>query len=554
MALRLRIVSSMEKLLPGQDGSILPAFSGTGMFADESLSFQVLLKKEGGKAAKARMELKSSLTDCLRMREVCYVPVRTPSWPGADENYLDLRPGLFPDLLGEMPDGEVALPATGEWVSVLVTAEPMGRFDAGHYTLTVKAEAAGETATGKVELEILPRTLPAQTLLHTEWFHGDCLADHYGCPVFSRRWWDIAERYIAAAARMGINVLFTPIHTPPLDTAVGKERPTVQLVGVTRDRGVWEFDFSLLDRWLALARKYDFRGLEISHFFTQWGAEATPKILVRENGEEKRLFGWDVPAEDPLYWSYLEALLPKLVARCEEGGFPRSCQYYHLSDEPHASHLERYARLSRSLRPLLGGARHMDALSDIEFYRSGSVEIPVAALNHAGPFMEAGVKPLWVYYCCGQYVDVPNRFIAMPGARTRIQGFLFWKYRVEGLLQWGFNFYYSQDSLFPVDPFAVTDGLAFPAGDPFIVYPGPDGPLESLRYVHMREALQDMRAMQALEELAGRPAAESILGEMFPDMTMTCYPCRGEELLGLRDRIHQKMKAYFLETKKEATS
>lgn len=552
MALRMHIVSSMEKLLPGQDGGALPVFSGAGMFADESLSFQLLLRKEGGKAASAGLRLLSPLAACVRLRQVYCVPVHTPSWPDAGGNYLDLRPGLYPDLLREMPDWEVALPATGEWVSVLVTVEPMGCFSAGSYTLTVEAAAAGETVSGSVELELLPWKLPEQTLLHTEWLHGDCLADLYGCPVFSSRWWEVAELYIASAARMGINVLFTPIHTPPLDTAVGKERPTVQLVGVSRENGVWDFDFSLLDRWLALARKYGFKGLEMSHFFTQWGADATPKVIVLEDGAEKRLFGWDVSSEDPLYWSYLEALLPRLLARCEADGFPRDCQYYHLSDEPHADHLEKYARLSRRLRPLLEGARHMDALSDMDFYRSGAVEVPVAALNHAAPFMEAGVRPLWVYYCCGQYVDVPNRFIAMPGARTRVQGFLFWKYRVEGLLQWGFNFYYSQDSLFPVDPFSVTDALAFPAGDPFIVYPGPDGPLESLRYVHMREAMQDMRAMQALEALEGREAGETLLRACCPDMTMTCYPCRGELLLGLRDRIHQKMKVHLPQTKKEA--
>ena len=52
-----------------------------------------------------------------------------------------------------------------------------------------------------------------------------------------------------------------------------------------------------------------------------------------------------------------------------------------------------------------------------------------------------------------------------------------------------------------LDPYFCTDcGDAFPAGDPYLVYPGPGGlPEESIRLMSTCEALFDLRALQLLE-------------------------------------------------------
>jgi len=50
-----------------------------------------------------------------------------------------------------------------------------------------------------------------------------------------------------------------------------------------------------------------------------------------------------------------------------------------------------------------------------------------------------------------------------------------------------------------VDPFTVQDGDAFSSGwaygDPFVVYPGPSGPLDSIRWEVFAEALNDYRLL-----------------------------------------------------------
>ena len=88
-------------------------------------------------------------------------------------------------------------------------------------------------------------------------------------------------------------------------------------------------------------------------------------------------------------------------------------------------------------------------------------------------------------------------------------GAMLFKYNIEGFLQWGFNFYNSHLSLETVDPYATsTAGGWVPGGDPYVVYPGKDGnALPSLRLEVFREALQDLRALEALTEKMQKSSA-----------------------------------------------
>jgi hypothetical protein len=118
-------------------------------------------------------------------------------------------------------------------------------------------------------------------------------------------------------------------------------------------------------------------------------------------------------------------------------------------------------------------------------------------------------------------------------------GLLLYKYDLEGFLHWGYNFWYSQYSIKQIDPFRVTDsGLAFPAGDPFLVYPGPDGPFDSIRHEVCFDAVQDLRALRALENVIGREKTLDII-ERDGILSMTEYPRSPEWLLETREIINQ---------------
>ena len=300
------------------------------------------------------------------------------------------------------------------------------------------------------------------------------------------------------------------------------------------------FDFSALERWTALCQKSGIQYLEIAHLFTQWGAYATPKIMACVDGEMKRIFGWDVPADSPAYREFLESFLPALKTSLGEMGYDREHVYFHISDEPSEEHMDSYLAAKRQVLDLLEGYPVIDALSSFSFYQKGIVKQPVPANDHIQPFLDARVPGLWVYYCCCQGVDVPNRFYAMPSQRNRIMGVLMYLHRIEGFLHWGYNFYYTQFSRRLADPYRMTHAdYAFPSGDAYLVYPGEGGmPLTSIRAEVQSEGLADIRILDTLEQKKGRQEAEKIIyGEEKGGFTFRNYPHSAEYLLSLREKL-----------------
>ena len=135
-------------------------------------------------------------------------------------------------------------------------------------------------------------------------------------------------------------------------------------------------------------------------------------------------------------------------------------------------------------------------------------------------------------------------YIAMPSARNRILGVQLFKYKIEGFLQWGFNFYNAQYSDHPINPYLCTDGDGFvPAGDTFQVYPGADGaPEESIRMAVTRDALQDLRAFEMLAELESHAYVVSLMEEKLEQsITFDQYPHSAEYLQQLRSKVNAEV-------------
>lgn len=130
----------------------------------------------------------------------------------------------------------------------------------------------------------------------------------------------------------------------------------------------------------------------------------------------------------------------------------------------------------------------------------------------------------------------------MPSYRNRVLGLQLYKYRIRGFLQWGYNFWNSWHSRYPIDPYRVTDGAgAFPGGDAFSVYPGPGGePVCSLRLKVFLHGLQDLRALGLLESLVGRAQTEALIPE-YDALRFDAYPRDAGYYLDLREKINRKV-------------
>lgn len=501
-----KLVSSLEKIFTDTDMKDLDSLTSTTALRGERLSFQVVYQATGPVEyrKKTALSLDGALAEFATIREVGFVTVLRPiDLRRHDDGYLRKTPGIYPDVLrpvhyGGMVVGRYECPSA-LWVEVDIPKDCA----VGKSTLTVSllTEGEAEARTLSLTVDVIGATLPDESIYYTEWFHCDCLASYYDVKVWSAKHWRIVENYARVAVKNGINMLLTPVFTPPLDTAVGGERPTNQLVGVSLDNGEYTFDFKLLDKWIKMCNRVGVKYFEIAHFFTQWGAAHAPKIMATVDGEYKKLFGWETDATSDEYAGFLRAFIPALLSHLRKSGDDKRC-FFHISDEPHVDQLDSYLAAKNIVAPLLEGYPIMDALSNYDFHARGVVDLAIPASDHIEPFIEHGVAPLWTYYCCGQCVGVSNRLIAMPSWRNRSIGLQMYKYDIKGFLQWGYNFYYNCHSGDLINPYAEQDGdYWIPAGDGFSVYPAQDGEaLESLRIIVFNEALQDLKALRLLEK------------------------------------------------------
>lgn len=545
MKITMQWISALEKVFPTGTPRPYPPCAMT-FFQNETFSLQLAYR--GDEPDTLILPRLIFHFDCglpLRVRQVRMVPVRFPCFHDHDQGYLQDTPGLYPDLLEDVTDATWLRPYPDQWQSLWLDAEPSGAAP-GVYPLTIRCEMeTGELlGTLSASLEVLPGQLPPQEATVSRWMHPDCLADYYRIPIFSPTHWQYMETMIRGMVRRGHTMMLTPIHTPPLDTRIGTERPTVQLVEVWEEETGYRFGFEKLDRFIRMCLDAGVEKFEMAHLFTQWGAKAAPKIMGWRQGQQVRLFGWDTPAEGTAYQTFLAAYLPALIHHLRQLGMAQRC-VFHLSDEPGAETLPQYIALRNRIRPLLEGLPIMDAMSDFSFWQSGAMDMPIPAINHLHPFLEAGVENLWTYYCVGQHRGVTNTFIAMPMDRTRVLGAQMYKYHLKGFLQWAHNFWYSQFSDGLVNPCLSTDADGFaPAGDAMQVYPGPDGtPLESLRLMAFHHAMQDLRALSWCESLMGREETMALLEEGKPaPLTLEEYPMDGHWLLSMRQRVNQAIR------------
>lgn len=509
MELKIRKISSLEKIR-NFEGNYAIAADSVKLLGGEHYAYQIAVASDLN--VNINVLLDSDIKEYVTLYTVSDVVMdRVTHDSPSDDNYITNVTGLMPDLLKPLESQNNKLLISRNinssssllfktiWVDVNI---PTG-VNAGEHYITLKFDAetiygspVKSTISETTNIRTIPIDLPENKIAYTQWFYADCIATAHNVEVYSEKHWELINKYIKLAAELEINTILTPVFTPPLDTEVGHYRTNVQLVKIQENFEKYSFDFSLLDRFIDICKSNGIKNFEICHLYSQWGLKATPAVYV--NDELK--FGWNTKSDSPEYTGFLKQFLPTLVSHLKEKGIDQNNCLFHISDEPNLDGIENYKKAYNIIRPLIGDIKILDAISNIDFYNMGLMDIPVCASDHIEPFLDAQINELWTYYCCVQTNQVSNRFISMPSSRNRAIGLHLYKYNIKGFLQWGYNFYNSRRSLYPINPLLTSscDG-GFPSGDAFSVYPYGNEVYPSLRALVFKDALQDIRLMKLAE-------------------------------------------------------
>ena len=538
-----RLIHSLEKILPLTEP--VGEEKGGSVLKNQTYNFQVALRSFAPQGAgTVFVRVSGPLEKYITVRKEALAPA-TVIPHDADDYYVTKDVTLIPDAL--LPCDKGLYVPHGQWRAVWISVQLDGTVGSGVYSTDIEVVGLDGTVHAKLThmLEIIDAVAPKNDLKLTNWMHYDGICRIHRVQPFTDAFYEVFKGYLQQYVSSGFNMLLTPLFTPPLDTDVGRERMTVQLVKVWKDENGYRFDFSALESFITFVLARGIEYIEFSHLFTQWGGKACPKIIVEIDGKEEKCFGWDAPSDSEEYKRFLDAFLPQLMRVIDKLGIRERC-YFHLTDEPNATHEEYYAKCRALVKSHVGDIPVMDAIELYSYYEKGLVDLPVVFVKGYEEFAKRDTQNIFVYNCCypaGEYYS--NRFINMPSQRTRVLGFQLYATGVKGYLHWGFNFYNSCRSRYAINPYAVTDAGGFPCGDPFIVYPDEEngGAHGSVRLEAVKEGFQDYCALRLLETFVGRAEVCCLLSEWGLD-GYAVYPRSAEKHVRFREKINALIKTY----------
>ena len=442
-------------------------------------------------------------------RAVGYVPVKknTPDTPAEE---LDGRaPGMFPDPLLEV--GSLTLEADRAqpvWLTLRLPSDATP----GPYRGQVVIGDGREQVVLEYTVHVAPAVLPEKrSLMVTNWLWADeRVTKHMGVTsAFSESWWRMVDGFLRNQWEHRQNVFWL--------------RPYEWVCDFSSQANQLKIDFSRFDRWCRLLSSLgDSFWLEGPFLTVRDGYDATFEVpvpvLVGDRVEVRRL-----PCDDPRVEPFLRQFLREYSLHIRARGMLDRV-FIHVGDEPHGDQMADYARIAsiaHQYAPELPIIEALDVEKDYAFFDE-HVDVWVPQLGRFDDHIDlirerrqAG-RQVWHYTCLAPRGRYPNRFVDYPLLKTRLLHWINYRWDLPGYLHWGWNAWTPR-------PFQDLEpewggGTTLPPGDAYIVYPGSNGVLDSLRYEQMLEGIQDYELLKALDEKSPQ-TAQDIAAQVMPSFT-----------------------------------
>ncbi len=495
------------------------------------LSFQACFRNEKINSAIVKCEVVGADDLKPMIRRVGFVPMRNLNTyvPTEEVEGIGFIPGLCPDPLFPESSAHVSPHANGVfWISLFVPADAK----TGGRNITVRLTLENEfsyvdfvrpkpwSVEMTVALDVRSLVLkPRENFPVTNWISADSIWEYYKTEPCSERFWQLADRYIGNLVSHGHDVIYTPMFNARHEILV---RPA-QLLRVKRTApDQYEFDFTDVRRWVRLALKHGANHIEFPHFFTPAPTSGKHPQRIFERDAKKigpMLWAPEISATSDTYKNFLKQFIPQFKQFMEEEKILEK-SLFHCADEPDGDVQMADYRTARALLKELAPWMHvMDAMSDVRFATEKLSDMPIPSIVTAPEFTKANC-PAWAYFCCGPRHSFLQRLLDTPLPKIRMAGWLFYKLGAKGFLHWGYNYWFIFCTAQISDPFLDASVGAWPGlpyGDPFVVYPGADGPIDSIRWEVFAESLQDYALLQSAGIKPNDPMFDSLLDyQSFP--------------------------------------
>ena len=362
---------------------------------------------------------------------------------------------------GKLTEGRVAF-----FIRVNVSCDEIPGNYAGTLTLHVGTEVLKIALSIKVYQTQIPALSDANFHM-VNWIYYESMAKQHNVSLWSDEYYTILKAYLKNELDMRNDYLMIPSGTPIRDSK-GQ---------------VVDFDFSEVEKVgnMALSMGFAyimggfvarFKQWDDNEHFLLWDQEVG--VTTIEGFRQLRLYftkAWECVCRNGWQEQYMQCLV-------DEPQFPNSLAYRALSG------------ICRQNMPQI---QIHDPVETTDIFGALDVWVVKQAtyeqyLDTYRRLQEMG-EEVWLYTCGFPGGSVMNRVIDLPLTVSRLPMWLCYKYDTQGFLHWGYNEH--NPELEKETCYRVEEGVYYPPGNSFVVYPGDGEPHYGVRGHAQRSGAYD---------------------------------------------------------------
>jgi len=247
--------------------------------------------------------------------------------------------------------------------------------------------------------------------------------------------------------------------------------------------------------------------------------------MVKERGERTWVCWSPVSVYTPAFKAQLIERLDAAVAELRRHGLARKAYVYTFDERAKEFFpvIREYFGLIKERYPEIPTLTTAKIPQDPEIMRDLNVDwnCPVSRVyqfDQAEACRAAG-RQVWSYVCCGPRHPFANWLADDPLIEARLIWWQAYHQKMDGFLYWGLNIWGRRNNEKPIKPtdgpllsWSITTGAPGSTwerlnGDGVLLYPGPDGPLGSIRLANIRDGLEDYEYLRMLGDRTSVDAA-----------------------------------------------